>query len=293
MAARALPKPWLGPSPLGALVPAVAGARRGRRWSREWRSSSTWSWDRRRPPPLRHRTPPSTAAAQSRPRSPSASSASDQRYSEAVAPGGRGRTRRCGPTPARRPGVVGRWAVLLEEPVAGPGVQVEVHVLAEQAQVGLHLDPLVVADELVVLGEVAQEGGTGRLEVDVLRAVEDAWWRPRSRAPGWPATSPTTPPIEKPSTPMGASVVRGMSRSVAAVDRTRSAVRFGSVEASSASASSGVSAVRPSPWRSGAMAAKPASASRSHTPLKNGVRPHQPCSTSTPGAGWWSVGPTT
>ena len=30
-----------------------------------------------------------------------------------------------------------------------------------------------------------------------------AWWRPRSRAPGWPATSPTTPPIEKPSTPIG------------------------------------------------------------------------------------------
>ena len=51
---------------------------------------------------------------------------------------------------------------------------------------------------------------------------------------------------------------------------------------SSASASVGVSAVRPSK-RSGARATNPASASRSHTPRKNGVSPHQEWSTSTPG----------
>ncbi len=64
---------------------------------------------------------------------------------------------------------------------------------------------------------------------------------------------------------------------------TSLAVRLGSVEASSASASSGVSAVRPSPCRSGARATNPASARRSHTERKNGVSPHHAWSTSTPG----------
>ena len=95
---------------------------------------------------------------------------------------------------------------------------------------------------------------------------------------------PITPdaPIETPSTPIGRSGVIGRSRSVAALDSTRSAARSASMAASSASASSGVSAVRPA-CRSGARATNPSSASRSHTSRKNGVSPHQACSTSTPG----------
>ena len=89
-------------------------------------------------------------------------------------------------------------------------------------------------------------------------------------------------PIENPSVPTGASGVAGMPCSANRLARTRCAMASTSASASSFSAASGVSAVRPTN-RSGARAVNPASDSRSQTPLKNGVRPHQEWSTRTPG----------
>ena len=59
----------------------------------------------------------------------------------------------------------------LREPVAGAGIAVHLDVLVRQEQPSLHLHQFVLADQRVVLGEVAEHGCDERVELDVLRPV--------------------------------------------------------------------------------------------------------------------------
>src|SRR5690606_15264324 len=64
-------------------------------------------------------------------------------------------------------------SIVLEEPVPGAGIAMELDGQGVEVQLGLEQGQVVLTDEVVDLGEVPQVGRAGAAEVDVLGAVED------------------------------------------------------------------------------------------------------------------------
>ncbi len=233
MAGRALPKPWVGRGPAGRwcavgrrawsapsrLVDVVVGRGRGRGRSLGavvGAAAAGRPAPRRRAATADHRRPPAAA--------------SGRRYSEGVPPrwsrkNSTVRSQASSAAPGRRP-------------AAGPprrtsgrcrgtgGTATSLSSRRRWASISTRWSSLTNSS---CSAKWPRKADRGRLEVDVLAAVEDAWSRPRSPAPGWRATSPTSAPIENPSTPIGPSTVSGIvaQRGRGGEDEVGGAVRVG------------------------------------------------------------------